>query len=414
MKQTVWSRSFFPVLLTFFIDNFGLAIVYPIFTPLFLKPQLHLLETGFSFFHRTFLLGLLISSFPLAQFFGAPFIGELSDRIGRKKVFIGTITGGTIGYLLTGLGIQFRDIHTLWIGRILTGFFAGNLTLCLASIADITHTKKERARNFGWVGTVGGMGFVLAIFVGGSFSNPDLDRFFRPDLPFFITAVLSLINLGLMFHFFSESHKPIKSHHKIEILKGIKNIGAAFHAKEVRGIYATYFLFILAWVTSMQFLSTYLINNFNVSSNTITLTFIFIGISWSLANFIINPILSERVASRQTFLMGLLLLSLFLYLTLIPHQPLFLFLIHFFIATLCAALCWTNGLATISQAVSKTVQGSVLGANQSIVAIASIVGPIVGGIIAGVDIHKLFLFCGSLSLLGALLLSFGHFAIKKK
>ncbi len=39
MKESVWSRRFFPVLLTYFIDTFGLAIVYPIFTPLFLKPQ---------------------------------------------------------------------------------------------------------------------------------------------------------------------------------------------------------------------------------------------------------------------------------------------------------------------------------------------------------------------------------------
>ncbi|NGX46933.1 MAG: Tetracycline resistance protein, class B [Chlamydiae bacterium] len=410
MKESVWSRRFFPVLLTYFIDTFGLAIVYPIFTPLFLKPQLHLLGTE-DLFQRTFLLGLLIASFPLAQFFGAPLIGGISDRIGRKKVFIGTITGGIIGYLLTGVGIHLRDLTLLWFGRTITGFFAGNLTLCLAAIVDISHTQKERTRNFGWIGVLGGLGFVLAILIGGSFSNPDLNIFFRPEIPFFITGILSGINLLLILRFFRES--KTKPHDKIEILKSLKNIGCAIRSKEMRSIYIVYFLFMLGWVTSMQFLSTYLIDIFNVSINVITLTFVSIGLIWSLANFIINPILSRLIHPSRTFYFGLVFLSLFLFLTLIPHEPLFVFLIHFFIATFAAALSWTNGLATISLNASKLMQGSILGVNQSIVAMASIVGPIVGGLIAGLDIHKLFCFTASCSLLGALLLFIRSFGIKQ-
>ncbi|NGX37551.1 MAG: hypothetical protein K1000chlam2_00707, partial [Chlamydiae bacterium] len=394
------------------IDNYGLAIVYPIFSPLFLNPHLELLGTHFTFFHRTLLLGLLIASFPLAQFFGAPFIGAFSDRVGRRKMFIVTISGGIIGYIMTGLGIHFQEIHLLWIGRVLAGFFAGNLTLCLAAIADITAKKGERTRNFGWVGTLGGLGFVLAIFAGGSLSNPNLNAFFHPEIPFFLTGFLSAVNLCLIIHFYKESH-TVKPHDKIAFFKALKNIKTAITTKQVRAIYFAYFFFIVCWFTSMQFLSAYLLTDYSVSLNVITFAFIMIAITWSLANFLINPLLSRIVSPSKTFFMGMLFLSIFLYLTLIPHQPLFLFLIHFFVITLCAALSWTNGLATISINVSKWIQGSILGVNQSIVAIASIVGPIIGGILAGIDIHKLYLFTATCSLVGALLYFIHLLRIKK-
>ncbi len=409
--KTVWSRSFFPVLLTYFIDNFGLAIVYPIFTPLFLKPNYHLLGSDYTLLQRTFMLGLLIASFPLAQFFGAPILGTLSDRHGRKKVFLLTISGGIIGYLMTGLGIHIKHLEVLWAGRALTGFFAGNLTLCLAAIADISKTKEARTRNFGWVGTFGGIGFVLAILTGGSLSNPDLAPFFHPEIPFFVTGFLSAINLFLMLKFFKES-SLVKHPRKMDFFKGIRNIGSAIKTKEVRWMYLIYFLFMICWVTSMQFLSAYLIDHFNVSINTITFTFVFIGITWSFANFVVNPILAGLYKSPKTFLLALFTLSVALFITLIPHEPLPVFLIHFFIATLCAALAWTNGLATISTSVSNHIQGSILGVNQSVTALATIIGPLTGGLIAGIDIEKLYLFTGSCSLLAAFLLFIHSFGIK--
>lgn len=404
MLKALWSRSFFPVLVTYFIDNFGLAIVYPIFTPLFLEPERNLLPAELTLFHRTFLLGLLIASFPLAQFFGAPLIGGLSDRIGRRKVFIGTILGGIIGYTLTGFGIHFRDLHFLWIGRVITGFFAGNQSLCLAAIADISVTDASRARNFGWVGTINGVSFILAILIGGSLVNPNLTNFFRPDLPFFITAALAVISLGLIIGFFQESHKPMKHEDRLHILQGLKNIGAALKTEGVRTIYGGYFLFMICWITSMQFLSAYLYSTFFITANIITFSFVTIGVMWSFANFVVNPFLSKIWPTAKTFIFALICISIFLYITLIPVKNLYFFLTFFFLATFCSALGWTNGLVTISLSVSKFIQGSILGINQSIVAIASILGPILGGLIAGMDIHKLYLFTGSCSLLAALLL----------
>lgn len=409
--RTLFSRSFFPVLLAYFIDNFGLAIVYPIFTPLFLNPNLHLLGADFSLFHRTFLLGLLIASFPFAQFLGAPLIGEFSDRLGRKKVFIATITGGVIGYLMTGLGIHLKDIFLLWSGRVIAGFFAGNLTLCLASIADITEDKKMRARHFGFVGTIGGVGFILAILTGSSLSNPNLARFFHPEVPFLLTGLLALINLALMILFFREN-KVKKPRNPFAFRTSLRNIGNALHQKGVRIFYFAYFLFMLCWFTSLQFLSTYLIDMFHVKANAITLTFVSIGGVWAVANFLLNPLLAKIWKPQSTFMLCLLFLGFFLFLSLLPHVYLGIYLFHFLFATLFAALCWTNGLATLSIETTETKQGSILGVNQSLAAVAMVIGPITGGFLAGVDIHLLYLYTGSASLLAAFFLFFRQFGIR--
>lgn len=402
-RKSPWSLSFFPILLTYFIDNFGQAIIFPIFTSLLLQPQFHLLGSELPFFHKTALLLALTASFPLARIFGAPILGELSDQIGRKKVFIVTILGGIVGYLLTGWGIELQQLHLIWIGRIITGFFAGNLTLCLAAIADITYTREDRVRNFGIVGLIGSLGFVFAILVGVALSNSRLQDFFHPDIPFFLTAFLSAINLVLILFLFKESHitNPLR---KINLIKGLLNISPAIHAKGISNIFAVYFLFILSWSTSLQFLSTYLIDTYHIPKPILPYIFLWMALIWCFANFVINPIAAKLFSSIKTFLICLLLLPLFLFLTLIPHQPLASFLTFFSFAAFFAALCWTTGLATLSLKTPKAVQGAVLGVNQSIGSVAFIIGPILGEIIVHVNFHQLYILTASLSLIAALLL----------
>lgn len=407
MGQTHLShpRVFIPVLFTYFIDNFGLALVYPIFTPLFLHPNFMIISPDLPIFHRTLLLGLLIASFPLAQFFGAPIIGELSDHKGRKKIFIGTIIGGIIGYILTGMGIHLKALFLLWIGRFCTGFFAGNLTLCLATVADISKTHEERVRNFGWVGAVGGVSFILAIITGGSFYISKLSL--SPGTAFFITAFLSLINLSLMLFMFQESFIP-KTNGKVDLLKGIYNLASITRSRKLRVIYLSYFLFMMCWVSSMQFLSDYLLGRYAISLHTLTLIFMGIGLTWSLSNFVINPLLTQIFQAKKSFYFALLGLSSFLLIAFFtPSFP--YFILAFFGAVICGALSWTNGLATVSLSASDELQGSTLGLNQSVAAIASILGPIVGGIIAGISTHYIFLFSALSALLATLILNLYFF-----
>jgi DHA1 family tetracycline resistance protein-like MFS transporter len=377
---------FYPILLTYFLDNFGLAIVYPIFTPLFLSGDPSILSYHSSFFERTALLGLTIAIFPLAQFFGAPLIGELSDRFGRKKTFCITILGTCLGYAVTGLGIAIDHLPLLFFGRLWTGFFAGNLTICLAAIADISIDEETRTKNFGILAAVGGLSFIFAIFIGGSLS------ILASSLAFWLITVLSLVNFYCMLRFFHESHPPPSAPKKgLRLLEGIHNIRAALEKGTTRRIYMIYFFFMMCWSTSMQFLPAFLIKNYTVSTHALVLTFMGIGAMWSLSNLVANRSLAKHFHPPKTLTVCLSTMSILLLLMLVPEKlPMAMGI--FFAAAFFGGLSWTNCLATVSLSADASIQGRILGVNQSVGALAAILAPTLGGVIAGLGTHLVYLF----------------------
>lgn len=390
-------RCFYPVLLTYFLDNFGLAIIYPIFTPLLVESEHSILSYTTPHFTRTLLLGLLIAAFPLAQFFGAPLIGQFSDRFGRKRAFYITILGTAFGYTFTALSIITHSLIGLFISRFATGLFAGNLTLCLAAIADMSPDDTTRTKNFSLISAVGGLSFIIAIAFGGILSNPGISKHFNPSFPFWITALLSYINLVCMLLLFHETHKGPR-HPGINPLKGFNNLLQGVKSKELRTLYAVNFLFMIAWVGSMQFLPNLLLEQYKFHIGQITACLMGVGAGWSLSNMIVNRKLAKLYFPGQTLLACLLLLSLLLLFTLMTRGPAsFLFL--FFASACCASLCWTNGIATISLKAPLAIQGSILGINQSMTSIAAMISPIIGGLLAAISPHAVFAFGGIAALL---------------
>jgi DHA1 family tetracycline resistance protein-like MFS transporter len=401
-EQQKRKRSFFPILLTYFLDNFGLAIVYPIFTPFVLKST----DLILSHSERTLLLGVLIGAFPLAQFFGAPLIGQFSDRFGRKRAFYITILGTAIGYTFTSISIMESSLTGLFFSRFCTGLCAGNLTLCLAAIADMSPDEKSRTKCFGQIGGIGGLSFIIAIALGGIFSDPSISPHFNPSIPFWITALLAYINLICMILLFQETHAP-KRAPGINPFKGIHNLILGFKNKDLRVIYLVNFLFMLTWTASMQFLPTFLLRNFQFQIFGITLCLMAIGAIWSLTNIFINRMLAKRFFPGRTLLYCLLSISLMLLFLLFAKIP-GLFLCFFFLAASCASLCWTNGVATVSLKASAAIQGSILGINQSINSVAAMLGPVLGGLLMILNNHALYLFGAAATLLAFGILMFSR------
>ena len=179
-------RSVIAALLVLVVDNFGLFVVFPFFTPLILNGSI--LEAQPDSFTRTLYLIFLIASFPLAQIFGAPFFGHVADTIGRKRAFIITLCGETFGFLLSALALHLNIYTLLFVSRLVTGFFAGNMTICLAVAADRVQDHNKRGYLFSVLTALLGISFVTALSVGGFLSYKMLDPTFSTSLPFIITA----------------------------------------------------------------------------------------------------------------------------------------------------------------------------------------------------------------------------------
>jgi DHA1 family tetracycline resistance protein-like MFS transporter len=385
-------RRFLPLYITFFLDGFGLALAYPILTPLFLSAKFNFFSGELSFSLRTVLLGLIISLFPIAQFFGAPLIGEISDQVGRKKILLVTIAGTGIGYFMSSLAIETSSFTFLFISRLWTGFFAGNSMLCLAAIADSCEEQKKRARYFGILAGMGGLGFIFSILFGGLLSDPSLSRYFSPSLPFWVTAIFSTLNFLQVASFFSET-LPLPKKKEIRFFHGFSHVKMALKSKKLRPLYAMFFFFMTGWVGTMQFIPAFLYRNYPVGQYTVTQVLFGVGFIWSLANFLIQHWLIRLFHFRKILFVCLGSLSCLLILTLIPLS-FSLFIIIVFLGVFCAALSWTNTLTFLSLSAPKNIQGSLLGINQSIGSVASMLGPLLSGIITAYSPHAVFLFTG--------------------
>ena len=168
-----------------FIDLLGFGLILPLLP--------YYAET---FDASSTVVGLLIASYSAAQLIGAPLLGRLSDRFGRRPVLMASIFGTLIGFLMLGFA---NSLLILFASRLLDGLTGGNISVARAYIADITD-EDNRARGMGLIGAAFGLGFVIGPAAGGMLSAGE-----RYALPAFVAAGLAAFNLIAVYLWLPES-----------------------------------------------------------------------------------------------------------------------------------------------------------------------------------------------------------------
>lgn len=372
------------VFFTTFLDLLGVGIIIPIIAPLFLDVEHHLLPDHYTFSDRTIAMGLLISSFSFMQFFGSSFLGALSDRFGRKKVLFASIAGSALGYVILATGIELGLPALLFAGRMLNGFCAGNLAVIYSAIADISSTN-DKSKNFGLVGAAFGIGFVIGPFMGGQLADPHVVSWFTYATPFWVAALLSLLNLVLISFRFTETIGQ-KVNRSLNFTTGIKNLRIAFTHTQLRTVFLVSFLFIFGFTFFTQFIQVYLIEVFDYKQSDIGQLFAYMGIWIALTQGgIIRPV-SKRFAPTATLRFSLLFLAVAMLALLLPSASWQLFLALPFVS-IFQGLTSPNITATVSNLAGNDIQGEILGINQSVSAFAQLLPPLIGGVLVGFDIR---------------------------
>jgi len=276
------------------------------------------------------------------------------------------------------------------------------MTICLSAISDMTVDVKGRSRNFGIVSSVVGISFVVAIVIGGTLSNDALNTFFNSSLPFWAMALFSIVNIGIISLKFQETHTepPQTKHYFIE---GCRELLKISNERKIKYLYGTFFFFMLGWVVSLQFLSSFLIEHFTKEKLAITLTFVGVGLAWCVGNIGINRILIRFFKPGKILFYTLLLSTFCLFLT--SEVRTFLLFIHLIIiGGLSASIAWTNCLALISIKAPCHLQGKLLGVNQSVATISMAFAPLFGGMVGEFDIRTIYLFASGSLLISMIIL----------
>ena len=163
-----------PIFLIVLVDVLGLTMVIPLLA--------RYAETyGASPLGAT----LLSSAYAACSLLSSPVIGRLSDRHGRRPLLLISQVGTLIGFLITAAA---GTLFVVFIGRIVDGLTAGNLSLAQAYISDHTEPK-DRAKSFGIIGIAFGAGFMFGPAISGQLAT------FGLWVPFVAAAFMSATSI---------------------------------------------------------------------------------------------------------------------------------------------------------------------------------------------------------------------------
>ncbi len=166
------------IMLTVLIDMLAIGLIIPVL------PALVGALSG-NPADQVYWYGLAAMSFGLANFLASPVLGALSDKFGRRPVLL-------LGFM--GLGVSFfgtaltPNLWGLIAVRTLGGAMQANAAIANAYVADITEPEK-RAKRFGLLGAMMGLGFIVGPVMGGLLGAIDL------KLPFWVAGGLAMLNL---------------------------------------------------------------------------------------------------------------------------------------------------------------------------------------------------------------------------
>jgi DHA1 family tetracycline resistance protein-like MFS transporter len=183
-------KKILPVLVIILVDLLGLSIIIPLM-PLYAA----------RFGANAFMIGLLGASYPFMQFIGAPILGRLSDRFGRRPILLISQVGTFIGFILLGFA---NALPLLFISRIIDGLSGANISTAQAVVTDVT-TDKTRTQGLGLIGAAFGIGFILGPIIAFTVLLASNDNY---QAVAFTAAFFSFASLLLTFFWLPETRNP--------------------------------------------------------------------------------------------------------------------------------------------------------------------------------------------------------------
>jgi DHA1 family tetracycline resistance protein-like MFS transporter len=294
-----------PIFVIVLVDLLGLTIIVPLL-PLYAA----------SYGANALLIGILGATYPVMQFIGAPLLGRLSDRFGRKPILLISQFGTLAGFLLMGLS---GNILLLFLARIIDGLSGANISTAQAAIADSTN-EKNRTQALGLIGAAFGIGFTIGPVIAFASLAASGNNY---HIPAFVAAAFSLGSILLTTFWFKET-LPAERRGKVA------HHAAVSFGSMVKAISHPQvgFLLVLMFVQQFAFggfenmFSLFSLNRLGLNAAGNSVIFVFLGIVITVVQGgLIGP-WSRKYGDRWLIYMGLSTLAVGLILIAItPNQP---------------------------------------------------------------------------------------------
>ena len=392
------------ILITVLIDLVSIGLIVPVLPALVGSFTADATERARGY-------GVVAFAFSLSSFFGSPILGALSDRFGRRPVLLLGFSGLALNFFATALATQ------LWVliaVRMVGGAMQANAAVANAYVADIS-APEQRAKRFGQLGAMFGIGFILGPVMGGLLGGIDL------HLPFFVAGALALVNLLYGYFVLPESlplsqrrpvtwasANPITSLRKLSQLKGVGSLVLVIALSNL-----AQFVLYTTWVLYTTF-------KFGWGPTENGWSLFAVGIAAALVQgFLLSRLLNRFSASRLATI-GLVSSSLGYLLWGLASSG---WMMYAVIACNLLGFTVTASIQSIvSNAADAKSQGETMGAVAALSSLMAVVAPVLGAPLMGAVSHlpttdwrvgAPMFFCAALQL-ASMLIAARHFSRERR
>jgi DHA1 family tetracycline resistance protein-like MFS transporter len=365
----------FTIFIIVFVDLLGFSLILPLLP--------YYAET---YGATQLIIGLLVASYAAAQLVGAPLLGRLSDRYGRRPVLLLSVAGTLVGFLLLGLAeplgkflsslfapqsANFIIVLILFLSRIIDGLTGGNITVAQAYITDVTD-EQNRAKGLGLIGAAFGLGFIIGPAAGGALSQ------WGYSLPAFAAAAIAFVNLLAIFFFLPES-LPLERRVSLNQRPSFSfaALWQALNRPVVGPLLHLRFFFGLAFATFQTIFAVYA-QAIGLGPQTTGWVLAYVGLLTVVVQGGLMGIITRRFTENWLIITGLWMMTGAL-LAWALTTNLFMLLIVILPLSLSGGVLNTVLQSSLSKSVTREEVGGILGISTSIEAVTRVIAPSVGG-----------------------------------
>jgi multidrug resistance protein len=372
------------LMITAFIDMVGTLMIIPLM-PFYAK----------NFGANGLVVGLLVSSFSVAQLLSAPIWGRFSDRYGRRPALVVGMMASAIAYVVFAYA---DSLWLLFLSRLVQGSGGGTVSVIQAYVADAV-APEQRAKGLGWLSAATNAGVAIGPVIGSNTLH------WGPHAPGLIAAMLCVLNSIFALKFLTESRDMVEARSSVHVRGRSRDAVARVitHSSEpAPRLIWIYAIGIGAFQGMNAILALFLADRFGVTSDTIGYFYTYIGCISVLTRALFLGPAVDRFGEARLSRIGQTLLALGLFampfmhrmndpaafaarlggalpvsaVALLPFLPLAMAVALLPLGTAFTFPCVT---ALLSRVIPSNERGLYMGVQQTFGGVARVVFPIVAG-----------------------------------
>jgi DHA1 family tetracycline resistance protein-like MFS transporter len=288
-SHTVSLAGIIALLLLVLTDAIGFAMVVPLFAAYF-EDQNNLL--GYNAAVRQVLYGFAVGIYPLLMAVGAPVLGWLSDRFGRKWVLLGCSAGVALGFVLIAAGIEYHQVGWILTGRAVGGVTAASQAVAIATLTDVAPESK-RAFYVSMALLCSSLGFVLGPGLAGILSETVIGRLDPATTPLVFVTIFALTSFVLIFFTLRIAHLN-PTDEKGENAHMLRSLAKILSKRPLRDLCVLFFIQQVGWGAWFFFIPVAMIGLLNANRSEVSLFMAVLGIGFCFSYGVLMPVLLKR------------------------------------------------------------------------------------------------------------------------